>query len=94
MTDTADLEIEITDASDSSRYEIRLGGDLAGFADYRLDGNQITFPHTEIDPSQGGQGLGTKLVAFAVEDARSRGLEIVPLCPFVKDWIEKNPEDS
>lgn len=94
MIDTRDPEIEITDATDSSRFEIRVDGELVGLADYRLDGDRIVFPHTEVDPSHGGQGLGRRLVEFAVEDARSRGLEIVPVCPFVKAWIEKNPEGA
>lgn len=92
MQENAEPQIEIADAAESSRYEIRADGELAGFADYRRDGERIVFPHTEIDPDRGGQGLGTRLVEFAVTDARSQGLEIVPLCPFVKDWVEENPE--
>lgn len=94
MTETAEPQIEIIDVTEFSRYEIRVDGERAGIADYRRDGERIIFPHTEIDPDRGGQGLGTRLVEFAVTDARSRGLEIVPLCPFVKDWVEKNPAES
>ena len=50
------------------------------------------FPHTEIDEKFGGRGLGTTLVRAALDDIRSRGDKIDPLCPLVKRFIEKNPE--
>ena len=91
MPETPDPKIEVTDAETSSRYEIRVDGELAGWADYRLEGDRITFSHTEVDSSRGGQGLGSRLIEFAVTDARSRELEIIPRCPFVRKWIEENP---
>ncbi|HMT04545.1 MAG: N-acetyltransferase [Solirubrobacterales bacterium] len=91
MTDGSKTKVEVRDEPVASRYEISVDGELAGFADYRLDNDTITFPHTEIDPSREGQGLGGRLVGFAVTDARSRGLTIIPVCPFVKSWIEKHP---
>ncbi len=94
MTESAQEEVEIVDSRDASRYEIRLDGQLAGFADYRLEGDVITFTHTETDPAFGGRGLGSKLVAFAVTDVRSRNLRIVPQCPFVAAWIKDHEEGS
>ena len=91
MSETPDPEIEVRDDEASSRYEIRVDGELAGFADYRLEGDRITFTHTEVNPARGGQGLGSRLIEFAVTDARSRELEINPICPFVRKWIEENP---
>lgn len=94
MTETGAEEIQIKDEESASRYEIRVDGELAGFADYQLAGERIVFSHTEIDPDFGGRGLGSSLVEYAVTDARGRDLEIVPVCPFVVDWIEKNPEQK
>lgn len=93
MAETAE-KIEIGDDPAASRYEIEVDGQLAGFADYRLGEGRIIFPHTEIDSAFGGRGLGNRLVEFAVTDARSRKLEIIPLCPFVKAWIDEHPEGS
>lgn len=92
MTDGSKSNVEVSDVPAAGRYEITVDGDLAGFASYRLEEGTITFPHTEIDPSREGQGLGGRLVGFAVTDARSRGLTVIPVCPFVKSWIEKNPD--
>lgn len=94
MSDSDDQRTVIRDAPDSDRYEIEVDGELAGFADYRLGETSIAFTHTEIDPKRGGQGLGSRLIEFAVTDARSRNLKIHPICPFVRDWIEEHPEES
>jgi predicted GNAT family acetyltransferase len=33
-------------------------------------------------------------VAGALEDVRRRGLEVVPLCPFVRSYLERHPDDA
>lgn len=88
----AEAPIEVVDNPAEDRYEICVGGELAGFTQYRQRPAGLAFTHTEIDDRFEGQGLGGKLVAFALDDARSRGLAILPLCPFVKSYIERHPE--
>ena len=39
-----------------------------------------------------GQGVGTQLARQALDWARSEGLKVVPLCPFVAEFIEQHPE--
>ncbi|MEE4212872.1 MAG: GNAT family N-acetyltransferase, partial [Parvularcula sp.] len=39
-----------------------------------------------------GKGYGTMLVEHAVKDARSKGLKIVPVCPFAALKIKRRPE--
>ena len=39
-----------------------------------------------------GQGLGGRSIPFALDDARERGLEVLPFCPFVRDYMEHHPE--
>jgi len=86
-------EVELADNPEESRYEIRAGGELAGFTQYRLRPNDaIAFVHTEIDDRFEGQGLGSRLIGFALDDVRGRGLEVLPICPFVKAYIERHPE--
>lgn len=50
------------------------------------------FFHTEVDEAFGGRGLGGILVGQAMADVAERGVTVVPLCPFVKGWLEKNEE--
>ncbi len=80
----------IVDNADRRRYEIRLDGELAGFAQYQAQPGLIAFTHTEIDDRFEGHGLAGKLIAFALDDARKRGLAILPFCPFVNGYIQRH----
>ncbi|CAN5556799.1 GNAT family N-acetyltransferase [soil metagenome] len=86
------MPAEVIDNREESRYEIRLEGELAGFAEYRLEDGQISFTHTEIAERFGGKGLGTELIAYAVADAQTRQLSILPFCSFVRAYIAERPE--
>lgn len=86
------MQTDVTDRPERHRFEITADGQVAGFADYQLSGDSITFTHTEIDEAYEGKGLGSVLVRHALESARERGLDVLPLCPFVRSWIEKHPD--
>ena len=82
---------DVVDVPDERHYALRVDGQQAGLAAYLIDGNTITFTHTETDPERQGQGLGGALVQGALDDARSRGFGVVPQCPFVAHWISEHP---
>jgi predicted GNAT family acetyltransferase len=83
---------EISDAPDRDRYELSVDGQTVGFTKYRPRPGLIAFRHTEIDEHVRGRGLGDALIRFALEDARNRDLAVLPFCPFVKAFIERNRE--
>lgn len=87
------MSVEVHDNRDEARYEIWTGGRRAGFAEYRRGPGSITFVHTEIDPEHEGAGLGSRLARAALDDARDRQLTVVPLCPFIADYIRHHPDD-
>jgi predicted GNAT family acetyltransferase len=84
--------ISIADVPEAKRYEIRLDDELAGFVRYRLRRDQISLDHTEIDERFEGRGLASKLIAYALDDARRRELAVLPFCPFVKAHIQRHRE--
>lgn len=86
------MDLHVADAPDEHRYELRTGDAVSGFAAYRLRDGVMTLTHTEVDPSLEGQGGGSRLARFALDDARARDLAVVPSCPFISDWIERHPE--
>jgi hypothetical protein len=86
------MSAKITNNTAENRYEIHQDGSLAGFAEYRLRDGRVIFTHTEIDPSHEGQGLGGELARGALDEVRSSGRSAVPLCPFIKAFIDKHPE--
>jgi len=85
-------EPAVVNVPEASRYELRDGERMIGEAAYRRRNGRIAFIHTEVDEALEGRGLGSALVATALDDARREGLEVVPLCPFVAAFIERHPE--
>jgi predicted GNAT family acetyltransferase len=80
----------VADNTDAKRYEIRSEGELAGFVTYRLRSDSLELMHTEIDEEFEGRGLGSRLISFALDDARERGLAVMPFCPFVNDYMRRH----
>ena len=81
------------DRPEQRRYELMLAGEHVGELVYRNRGeNVVAFLHTEVDPTAQRRGLGSALVAGALDDARRRGLRVVPLCPFVDAYVRRHPE--
>jgi predicted GNAT family acetyltransferase len=76
----------------SSRFELVVDGELIGIADYRIRGDRIVMPHTEITPSRRGRGYGDVLVRGALDQIRPTGRTVVPTCWFVAQFIETHPE--
>ena len=87
-------DIQIVDEPENDRYVVRLGDEVIGRADYVRRGDYIVIPHTHISAEHGGQGLGGRLVRFALDDIRARELRVEPACPFVSDYVAKHPEYS
>ena len=82
----------VSDNTEQSRYEIHVDGELAGFAEYKLHGDHVTFTHTEVDDAYEGQGLGSKLARGALDGARAAGLAVFPACPFIARYIKRHPK--
>jgi uncharacterized protein len=85
-------EIVIADEPGADRYEITVAGVPAGFVTYRLEPGQISLLHAEVDATMEHRGLGSRLIGFALDDARRRGLGVLPFCPFVRSYIERHSE--
>src|SRR5437763_14608716 len=86
------MESKVTENTGEHRFEIKVGGEVAGFADYHDHAGRRTFTHTEVDDAYEGQGLGSTLVRFVLDDARERGLDVIPVCPFVRVYIAGHPD--
>jgi predicted GNAT family acetyltransferase len=84
--------IEVADAPGRERYELAINGEVVGFAAYHARPGLIAFVHTEVDERFQGRGIADQLIRFVLEDARARGLAVLPFCPFVKAFIERHRE--
>ena len=93
--------ITVVDQTEQSRFEARTpDGTVVGFIDYRparwtgedSSATDVEMVHTEVDPDEEGQGVGTELVRQALDQVRASGRGVMPLCAFVSAFIRDHPE--
>ncbi|MFL6843654.1 MAG: GNAT family N-acetyltransferase [Allosphingosinicella sp.] len=87
------MDGEVRNNQAASQYELEIDGHLA-LAAYRLRPGRISFTHTEVPEALAGRGIGKRLVKAALDDVRAQGLKVVPICPFVKHYIDTHPEEQ
>ncbi|MFF0818009.1 GNAT family N-acetyltransferase [Rhodococcus sp. NPDC003318] len=90
MTDEQKTDASPTVRDAGDRYEIVVGGEVAGFTEYLDRGAQRIFFHTEVDERFAGQGLAGILVHEALTATVAAGLRIVPICPYVAKYVGKH----
>jgi uncharacterized protein len=85
-------KLKIVDNPEKHRYQAWDGQDVRGFIDYHVQPGLVTIMHTEVDRDAEGQGVGSRLAAHALDDVRSRGLSVLVVCPFVREYMRRHPE--
>lgn len=84
---------EVRRNDSTGRYEISEGGKVVGFAEFKNIGEgAVMLPHTVVDEGHEGEGLGSQLAKYALDDIRAQGKQVVPMCPFIAAYIQKHPE--
>jgi uncharacterized protein len=83
----------VSDNPAAHRYEVAVDAQVAGYVQYRARPGLIALIHTQIDGRMAGRGLGGTLIAAVLDDARAKGLAVLPFCPFVNAYIKRHPED-
>ena len=82
---------ELTDNKSQEQFEMVTDGILSRI-EYKIMGNKIFLTHTEVPHELEGKGVGSKIVKAALAEVESRGLKLIPLCPFVASYIKRHPE--
>ena len=89
---SAQPQVQVTDHPERHRFEITADGELAGFADYRRTPGHVDLVHTEIDPAHQGAGLAGALAAAALDSLRAEGVQVIPSCSYIAEYIRRHPE--
>jgi len=84
------MPISIRDDPALSRYELVEGDDVIGELTYRLHDGRIALLHLGVDAERRGEGHAARLATFALDDARTRGLAVLPYCPYVHAFIQRH----
>jgi predicted GNAT family acetyltransferase len=84
---------ELANNTAASQYELRMDGKVAALAVYRIEGDTVRFIHTEVKPEHEGQGLGSRIAAYALDDVKSRGMKALPQCQFIAKYLAKHEKE-
>jgi predicted GNAT family acetyltransferase len=87
------MDGEVVNNEAEGRYELTLDGHTA-IAAYKVRPDHLIFYHTDVPPALEGHGVGKRLVKGALDDVRRRGLKLVPVCKFVKHYLDTHPEEQ
>ena len=82
----------VEDNPGRGRFELRVDGELVGWAEYRPAGDSVIVAHTEIDERREGEGLGSALVRGMLDHIRASGKTVIPTCTFTAGYIQRHPE--
>jgi uncharacterized protein len=86
-------DARLADHPEINRFELRAGDDqVAAYSEYNVLKGALLFTHTEVLPQYEGRGLGSRLASFALDEARRRGVHVIPVCPFIAAFLRKHPE--
>jgi predicted GNAT family acetyltransferase len=81
----------ITHDADHSRFTAQTQFGEAAL-EYMRDKHRMIFTHTGVPSDAEGQGIGAALAKAGLDYARSEGLTIRPMCPFVASYVQRHPE--
>ena len=86
------MDVSIRKSKTRSRYELVADGRVIAILDYRVTGNRVVLPHTEVLRNLRGRGAAARLVRAALDDLRAEGKRVVPTCWYVREFIRDNED--
>jgi len=85
--------ITLGETASKGRYAYSADGGPEAEMTFSKAGDTILIiDHTDVPEFYRGKGVGVLLVQRAVDDARTSGKKIVPLCPFAAAQFRRHPE--
>ncbi|KQY89791.1 GNAT family N-acetyltransferase [Brevundimonas sp. Root1423] len=84
---------EVRNNTDLNRYELAADGEV-GVVTYNLSPPNLMISETLVPRRLEGKGIAGRLAQHVIDDARSRGLVILPVCPFFSAYLKKHPEHA
>jgi len=87
------MDADIRDNAEARRYELPVEGRMA-VVTYNLTGENLMITETLVPEALEGRGIASRLARHVVDDARARGLKILPVCPFFSAWLQKHPDEA
>lgn len=87
------MDPDIRDDGEHHRYELVVDGERA-VVTYNLSGGNLMITETLVPRALEGRGVASRLARHVIDDARARGLLILPVCTFFSGWLQKHPGNA
>lgn len=90
------IDITREDTDTKGRYVATIDG-VAGEGEMtfsKASPTLIIVDHTAVPDSMRGLGVAGALAQRVITDARAAGQKIVPLCPFLRGYVERHREET
>ena len=90
--DSRGEDVAVRHDADGHRYVATVGGEDVGSVVYYETQGRYLFTHTEVDSAYEGKGVASALVRGALDQLRGADGTMVPLCPYVKRWVDRHDD--
>lgn len=88
----SDLSVMHEESGTKGRYYIVHPSGESELTYSVMSAKLVIADHTQVAPGHEGEGIGLMMLREFIADARSKGFQIVPLCPFVNAQRRKHHE--
>ncbi|WP_239986506.1 MULTISPECIES: GNAT family N-acetyltransferase [Arenibacter] len=85
------MDYKLIDNTEAKQYEYHIDGVIAKI-EYIMAKDKIYLTHTEVPKELEGKGVASSLVKRVLEDVETKGLTLIPMCPFVATYIKRHPD--
>ncbi|WP_204078930.1 GNAT family N-acetyltransferase [Planotetraspora phitsanulokensis] len=85
-------EFDVINDTEHGRWIATLDADAIAELTYRFVGGRVVLLKTWVEPAYRGKRVATELVARVLDAIRESGKKITIICPFVGEFIDRNPE--
>lgn len=88
----SDLSVMHEESGKKGRYYIVHASGESELKYSIMSSKLVSAEHTQTASGHEGENIGATMLREFIADARSKGFQIVPLCPFVNAQRRKHPE--
>lgn len=84
---------EIVHDRERHRFVLRVDAQEAVLDYAPIGTTALDLRRTFVPPEFRGRGIAARLTRYVLDHARAEGLKVVPTCPYIAAFIDRNPSD-
>lgn len=85
------MKYDIQQNQSQHRFEITLEN-LLCVIDYSISGVTLSLNSVRVPKALEGRGIASELTQTALDWARAEKYRVLPVCPYVQNWLQRHAE--